>query len=174
MAMYHLATMPLLKTGANRRHHTRLVCWWCRWRQDTRSQTVLEETRWKRSKIWIFSQCQEIVVACQTELSWVSQNDTFWDRRERYHQGQKVLRDPTGYTETFCNNFLREVVSDWTRQADKLASIANSQPQAAHSAVAHGFLGRWIFTVRTTETFDKFAGPFFFLNLLYNPDWFLL
>ena len=52
-------------------------------------------------------------------------------------------------TREFTRNYVGAKVSEWSSEVLLLAKIAESQPQAAYSALTHGLFSRWRFVART-------------------------
>ena len=54
-------------------------------------------------------------------------------------------------TSDFCKEFSENKVAEWVNEINRLSIIARSQPQAAHSAFTHSTIGKWIFSLRSTQ-----------------------
>ena len=65
-------------------------------------------------------------------------------------EGRRYLGGALG-TSDFCKEFSENKVAEWVNEIDRLSIIARSQPQAAHSAFTHSTIGRWIFSLRSTQ-----------------------
>jgi len=63
-------------------------------------------------------------------------------------EGQPYLGATIG-TQEFIRNYVGAKVSEWSSEVLLLANIAESQPQAAYSALTHSLSSRWRFVART-------------------------
>ena len=72
--------------------------------------------------------------------------------------GRKYLGAALGNRE-FCKRFVKEKILEWTSQIERLSAIAQSQPQAAHAALTHAVIGRWVYSLRTNEDTTEFLHP---------------
>ena len=52
---------------------------------------------------------------------------------------------------TFLENFVQKQIQRLTEELDTLTEIAEAEPQAAHSAVIHGWLSKWNHLLRTSD-----------------------
>ena len=158
MAMYALATVPLLKKVQT---EGSTQVWYA---DDAAAGGKIQAVKQWWEKLSIHG--EKFGYFPNAKKSWLIVKPNCLEEAKRVFsktavnitsEGRKYLGAALG-TENFCNGYLSDAILDWTRQIDKLASIAQSQPQAAHSALSHGLLGRWIFTARTNQNFKTFAG----------------
>ena len=63
--------------------------------------------------------------------------------------GKRHLGSALG-SDDFVAGYVRDKVTSWVSEIEKLAVIAISQPQAAFAAFTHVFLHRWSYLARTT------------------------
>ena len=63
-------------------------------------------------------------------------------------EGRPYLGATIG-TREFTRNYVGAKVSEWSSEVLLLAKIAESQPQAAYSALTHNLSSRWRFVART-------------------------
>lgn len=73
-------------------------------------------------------------------------------------EGRCYLGSPLG-DRSFCDNYLRQKVNSWKQEIERLSFIAQSQPQAAHSAFIHGVVGRWTYLARCNDRLNEFVTP---------------
>ena len=62
-------------------------------------------------------------------------------------------------TRDFVHSYIESKVSAWVDELDCLATIAKSQPHAAHSAFTHGFSNKWSYLSRTIPDTSPFLQP---------------
>ncbi len=71
-------------------------------------------------------------------------------------QGTRHLGATLG-SRSFTESYVTSKVTDWTKEVEKLATIASSQPHAAYAAFTHGLMGKWTYLARTVPgTSDLF------------------
>jgi len=73
-------------------------------------------------------------------------------------QGQRHLGAALG-SKNFVEDFVREKVSLWVSELEKLSRIAKYQPQAAHVVYTHGLMHRWTFLMRTVPGVEELFQP---------------
>ena len=59
-------------------------------------------------------------------------------------QGQRHLGAALR-TQTFIERYVTEKVHKWTKEVNKLAEIATSQPHVVYAAVTHGLQSKWAY-----------------------------
>ena len=59
----------------------------------------------------------------------------------------------------FCNEYVRNKVSQWTEDLMILTNVAKSEPHASFAAYTHGLSGRWSYVCRTMENATGLLGP---------------
>ena len=59
----------------------------------------------------------------------------------------------------FVDSYIKEKVSSWIHQVQKLSIIAKSQPQSAYAAFVHGFQNKWVFLCRTMPNMAQQLQP---------------
>ena len=52
-------------------------------------------------------------------------------------------------TRTFVEEYVTQKAIEWTKELERLSSIAISQPHAAYSAFIHGIVSKWTYLART-------------------------
>ena len=65
--------------------------------------------------------------------------------------GRCYLGSPIG-SEEYIIDFVKKKVMEWVAQIERLAMIAQSQPQAAYSALTHGLYGKFVYLFRKYYT----------------------
>ncbi len=65
------------------------------------------------------------------------------------------LGTPLG-TEEYTEAFVKNKVQQWSTELEALATIAHTQPHAAHAAYTHGMTSKW---ARTTPNIDNLLQP---------------
>ena len=73
-------------------------------------------------------------------------------------EGRCYLGSPIG-SEEYIIDFVKKKVIDWVAQVERLALFAQSQPQAAYSALTHGLYGKFVYLFRTTPDTSELVGP---------------
>ena len=63
-------------------------------------------------------------------------------------EGKRHLGAAIG-AENFKEEYIKEKVSVWVEEIDRLTLIAESQPRAAYAAFTHGLASKWTFLART-------------------------
>jgi hypothetical protein len=59
----------------------------------------------------------------------------------------------------FVQSFIESKVTDWVGEVEKLAKIAECQPQAAYAVFTHGLCSRWSYLSRTLEGLESQLQP---------------
>ena len=72
--------------------------------------------------------------------------------------GKRHLGAAIGSSE-FAEEYVRGKVDEWTEEVEKLATIAVSQPQAAHAAFVHGIKNKWTYLSRTIPQCGRYLQP---------------
>ena len=62
-------------------------------------------------------------------------------------------------TEDFVISHVKEKVAKWTKELDSLATIAFTQPHAAHAAFTHGLSSKWSYLTRTIQDIGTLLQP---------------
>ena len=62
-------------------------------------------------------------------------------------EGRGYLRAPLG-TSSFSDTIINTKVNQWVEEIDRLAAIAQSQPQSAYSALTNGLMSKWKYLMR--------------------------
>ena len=62
-------------------------------------------------------------------------------------------------TATFTENFVGDRVAALEQELDTLAKVAQTQPQAAHSALVHGLASKWLYLARTIPEVSEELQP---------------
>ena len=52
-------------------------------------------------------------------------------------------------------DFVREKITQWVSEIEKLSRVAKFQPQAAHVVFTHGLIHRWTFLMRTVPGVEE-------------------
>ncbi len=65
-------------------------------------------------------------------------------------EGRPYLGVPLG-TDDYIETFLATKVELWTEELNLLATIARTQPHAAHAAFTHGMASKWVYLSRTLQ-----------------------
>ena len=73
-------------------------------------------------------------------------------------EGKRHLGGALGDAD-FVTEYVQEQVGGWIAQVDRLASIAQSQPQCAYAAFRHSLASRWTFMARTVEGIGELFEP---------------
>ena len=58
--------------------------------------------------------------------------------------GQRHLGSVLG-SEHFLQGFVKAKISSWMSESEELCKIARTEPQAAYSALTHGFISKWTY-----------------------------
>ncbi len=72
--------------------------------------------------------------------------------------GRPYLGTAIGTTE-YVTSFVKDKVSEWSKELKLLTTIALSHPHAAYSAFNHGFSHKWSFLMRTTPGISHLFHP---------------
>ena len=70
--------------------------------------------------------------------------------------GRSYLGGALG-TKLFEEEFMAGKIVQWTKEIQKLAEFARSQPHAAHAAFTHGLISRWTYATRVSTNLDEKA-----------------
>ena len=62
-------------------------------------------------------------------------------------------------TEEFVISYVKDRVANWTKELDSLATIALSQPHAAHATFTHGLSSMWSYLTRTINGIGPLLQP---------------
>lgn len=62
-------------------------------------------------------------------------------------------------TEEFVTSHVKDKVAKWTKELDSLATIALTQPHAAHAAFTHGLSSKWSYQTRTVHGIGTLLQP---------------
>ena len=73
-------------------------------------------------------------------------------------EGRRNLGAALG-TQSFTEEFVSKQVQKWTEEVKRLATIAESQPHAAYSALTHGLAGKWSYLSRTVSNITDLLLP---------------
>ena len=73
-------------------------------------------------------------------------------------EGRPYLGAAIG-TQEFVVSHVRGKVEKWTKELDNLATIAITQPHAAHAAFTHGLSNRWSYLARTISDIGPLLQP---------------
>ena len=73
-------------------------------------------------------------------------------------EGRRLLGAALG-TATFTENFVGDRVAALEQELDTLAKVAQTQPQAAHSALVHGLASKWLYLARTIPEISEELQP---------------
>ena len=102
------------------------------------------------SKTWLVVKSQNLASAAST---------TFADTGVQVTSvGRPYLGAAIG-TRDFVHSYIESKVSAWVDELDCLATIAKSQPHAAHSAFTHGFSNKWSYLSRTIPDISPLLQP---------------
>ena len=69
--------------------------------------------------------------------------------------GRKHLGSAIG-NNAFIDEFMKSKVSKWEDELKALCQIARTEPHAAYSALIHGLIGKWTYSMRTIPDISKF------------------
>ncbi|KAL5505646.1 hypothetical protein EMCRGX_G007111 [Ephydatia muelleri] len=85
--------------------------------------------------------------------------DIFKDTQIRItKEGKPHLGAALG-TSSYITEFVKAKVKNWSLELEQLASIANTQPHAAFSALTHGLASRWVYVARTIPNIGHLLQP---------------
>ena len=73
-------------------------------------------------------------------------------------EGKRHLGAAIG-AENFKEQYIKEKVSAWVEEIDRLTLIAESQPHAAYAAFTHGLASKWTFLARTVPDISHLFQP---------------
>ena len=73
-------------------------------------------------------------------------------------EGRPYLGAAIG-TQEFVISHVQDRVTKWTKELDNLATIAVTQPHAAHAAFTHGLSSKWSYLSRTIEGISTLLQP---------------
>ena len=73
-------------------------------------------------------------------------------------EGRPYLGAPLG-TDGFIHTFVESKVQQWSKELESLATIAHSQPHAAHAAFRHGMTNKWFYFTHTTPYIGYLLQP---------------
>ena len=73
-------------------------------------------------------------------------------------EGQRHLGAALG-TQTFIERYVTEKVHEWSKEVNKLAEIATSQPHAVYAALTHGLQSKWTYLTRTVPNISDLLEP---------------
>ena len=73
-------------------------------------------------------------------------------------EGRRLLGAALG-TATFTEDFVGDRVAALEQELDTLAKVAQTQPQAAHSALVHGLASKWLYLARTIPEISEELQP---------------
>ena len=73
-------------------------------------------------------------------------------------EGRPYLGAALG-TEEYVQTFATDKVQQWAGELEQLATIAHSQPHAAHAAFTHGMTSKWTYLTRTMPDFGPSLLP---------------
>ena len=71
-------------------------------------------------------------------------------------EGKKHLGAATG-THSFVECYIKQKVSGWVKEVERLSAIANTQPHAAYAAFTHGLTRTYL--ARTTQDIEHLLKP---------------
>ena len=72
--------------------------------------------------------------------------------------GRPVFGSPIG-TSSFISTYVKGKVQEWLKELDISSKFADSQPQAAYSALTHGLYSKWNYLARTTPGIEHDLQP---------------
>ena len=159
MPMYALATIPLIKKIATK--NTKQVLY----ADDAAGGGPLESLKQWWDKLNAMGSLFGYYP--NSKKSWLIVKPGFLDNAKELFlktdvnittDGRKYLGAALGNRE-FCKKFVKEKIIEWTSQIERLSAIAQSQPQAAHAALTHAVIGRWVYSLRTNEDTTEFLHP---------------
>ena len=85
--------------------------------------------------------------------------DIFKDTQIRItKEGKPHLETALG-TSSYITEFVKAKVKNWSLELEQLASIANTQPHTAFSALTHGLASRWVYVARTIPNIGHLLQP---------------
>ena len=73
-------------------------------------------------------------------------------------EGRPYLGAAIG-TKEFVVSHVKNKVANWTKELDTLATIAITQPHAAHAAFTHGLSSKWCYLTRTIHSIGSLLQP---------------
>ena len=73
-------------------------------------------------------------------------------------EGKRHLGSAIG-SSTFVEWYVKEKISGWKKEIDRLSEIAKTQPQAAYAAFSHRLASKWTYLARTTPDIDVLFKP---------------
>ena len=73
-------------------------------------------------------------------------------------EGQRHLGAALG-TQTFIERYVTEKVHEWSKEVNKLAEIATSQPHAVYTALTHGLQSKWTYLTQTVPNISDLLEP---------------
>ena len=73
-------------------------------------------------------------------------------------EGQRHLGAALG-TQTFIERYVTEKVHEWSKEVNKLAEIATSQPHAVYAALTHGLQSKWTYLTLTVPNISDLLEP---------------
>ena len=85
--------------------------------------------------------------------------DEFKDTQIRITQEGKPHLGAALGTSLYITEFVKAKVKNWSLELEQLASIANTQPHAAFSALTHGLASRWVYVARTIPNIGHLLQP---------------
>ena len=87
-----------------------------------------------------------------------SAKNVFGDEVNITLEGRRHLGAVIGSKE-FKNQYCQEKVDKWLRDIEFLTEISKSQPNAAYVAFTKGFKSKFIYYLRTIESFEEYVNP---------------
>ena len=104
----------------------------------------------RRTEVWLLCQCTQDLACLQGGLRW----QLLLIQMLRLHQ----RADPILGSEEYIQSFVTDKVLQWVEELE-LASIAQTQPHAAHAAFTHGMTSRWTYLTHTMPSIGQILLP---------------
>ena len=161
MPMYALATIPLIKK--------------LRHRLDDVSQVWYADDASAAGKIDRLREWWSLLVTEGPKFGYFTNATKTWLVTKEKHlatstasfanTGVQVTADGRPYlgaaigTEEFIASYVKDKVARWSADMDTLATIALTQPHAAHAVFTHGLSGKWCFLTRTIQGVGNLLQP---------------
>ena len=145
MLMYAMATIPLIKKLKSNVNDVNQV-WYADDVSDAGKVNRLREW-WdlinrEGLKYGYYTNASKTWLVCKEDCL-LSAVATFADTDVKVtSEGRPYLRAALG-SEEYIQSFVTDNVLQWVEELEQLASIAHSQPHAAHTAFTHGMTSKW-------------------------------